>query len=218
MATAFRRGVLASLALVLGCAQARDAGVEAARRLNPVGTREAVVRSTTARGPYLVTQLGGRGAELAFFAPNDANCAQILVPEASVTYAKRGVFGRISRGDAHCDPVGIASLAAWRNRQPRRPGGPLPRRTVRFAVIHRDADVVLVRGRFPLVGRVGIPAGYDLVAMLPNDDACRAPIERGEASMEFVASGPVAFRLIGAGRLCPVLGFATPLAGPDPAP
>jgi hypothetical protein len=77
---------------------------------------------------------------------------------------------------------------------------------------------VLVRGRFRLAGLVGIPAGYDLVAMLPNDAACARPIESGVATMEFLAAGPVPYRLIGERQPCPVLGFASPLGGPSPAP
>ncbi|UCE84794.1 MAG: hypothetical protein JSU66_10570, partial [Deltaproteobacteria bacterium] len=69
----------------------------------------------------------------------------------------------------------------------------------------------LLRGEFPLAGRIGITGGYDLVALLPNSEDCRAPIERGEASLEFRDVGREPFRLLGPAATCAILGFASPL-------
>ena len=107
--------------------------------------------------------------------------------------------------------VGIASLAAWRDTRSRVPGRPAPRETARFELLHRGEKLVMVRGRFPFTSRVCIPAGYDLVALLPNSEVCERPIERGEASIEFRDAGDEPFRLIGSDGTCPILGFATPI-------
>ena len=200
-----------ALALALGCAQGKQVGLEAGRELNPFGAREATVVARARYGPYLLVTLSGRGADLRLLASADETCTELLTPEAQVAYRKHGVYGRFERGGEICDAVGVASLAAWRDRQPRAPGRPVPRATVRFAVIYRDAQVVLVRGRFPLAGRVGIPSGYDLVALLPDDEACAPAIARGEASMEYRDAGPDPYRIVGSNGVCPVLGFAEPL-------
>ena len=201
-----------ALAMALGCAQAKEVGLETGRSLNPFGSREATVVARAQHGPYLLVTLSGKGANLRLVTRADEDCARVLAPEARVTYRKHGVFGRFERDGDVCDAVGIASLAAWRDRQPRAAGRPVPRATVRFAVIHQDPQIVLVRGRFPLVGRIGIPAGYDLVALLPHEGGCERAIARGEASMEFRDAGPDPFRLVVADGTCPVLGFAEPVA------
>ena len=72
--------------------------------------------------------------------------------------------------------------------------------------------VLLLRGRFPLASRIGIPAGYDLVALVPNDAPCRAAAERGETSIEYRSAGPEPFRLLAGDDACVVTGFAIPPA------
>ena len=55
--------------------------------------------------------------------------------EARVRYQKSGVFGRVQTKNASCDVAGVASLEAWRNRQPRTRtrGQVVPRATARFS-------------------------------------------------------------------------------------
>jgi hypothetical protein len=180
--------------------------------LNPFARTGTTVGSVVVRGPYLEAALLGGGIDLRMLAPASESCAAILVPEAQVTYAKEGNFGRVSRDGASCDLAGTTSLAQWRDRQPRSRGRPAPSATARFRVVHRDPEIVLVRGRFPLAARAGIPGGFDLVAMLPASEVCSEPVGRGEATLEFRDAGE-AFRLGGTGGFCPVLGFATPLPG-----
>jgi hypothetical protein len=212
-----RAFVSVAAAFSLACAQAKEVGLEAGRELNPFGSREATVMRLERHGPYLLAELSGRRANLSMLVPADAICAQVLEVESQVRFRRHGNFGRFERGDAFCDAVGVASLAAWRDRRPRAPGPPVPRATVRFRLLERDPELVLVRGRFPLASRVGIPAGFDLVALLPaNDDNCARAIERGEGSMEFRAAGPQPFRLVGERGTCPVLGFAQPLESSAP--
>jgi hypothetical protein len=71
--------------------------------------------------------------------------------------------------------------------------------------------VVLLRGRFPLASMISIPGGFDLVAFVPNTEACQAPIESGSAAMEFRDAGSVPFRLGARDTTCPIVGFAQPL-------
>jgi hypothetical protein len=202
---------LALAALVLGCAQAGEVGRELGAELNPFGASTATVVAVSEHGPYLVADLRGRRANLRFLAPaRDEVCRRLLSPESRLTYRKYGVFGRFERDGEGCVASGVDSLAAWRDRRPRAGGRPLPRATVRFSEISRDDSYVFVRGRFPLASRVGIPGGYDLVAMLPNSEGCAGPLARGEASMEFHDAGPEPYRLMVEGGSCPVLGFATP--------
>jgi hypothetical protein len=207
---------LSLLLLSLSCAQAREAGEGVAQGLNPFGSTDVSVLSVRRYGPYLAADIRGRGAQLSMLAPAaDPSCQALLRPESSFTYRKYGVFGRFERDGTLCDPVGVASLAAWRDRQPRANtrGQPVPRATARFGELGRDGGVALVRGRFPLANYVGIPAGFDLVALIPDVDECREPLARGEASLEFVPAGREAFRLVGSKGPCSVLGFAMPLPG-----
>jgi hypothetical protein len=196
----------------LACARAEHAGREVEQALNPLAARDATVVERTAVGPYLLVALSGRGPDLRLLAPRDPVCVEMLAPEAEVTYRKHGVYGRFERDGAVCSAIGVASLAAWRDRQPRPEGRPVPRATVRFRVVHREGDLVAVRGRFPLAARVGIPAGYDLVALLPDAPGCEPLLARGEASMEFRDAGPDPFRLVSGEGPCTVLGFAEPVS------
>ena len=45
--------------------------------------------------------------------------------------------------------------------------------------VPRPRAHLLVRGRFPLASRVNIPAGFDLVALLPATDVCRRAARAG---------------------------------------
>lgn len=199
----------------LACSQAKQVGRELEQTLNPFAAGKVALLSVDSHGPYLMAQFRQRSSILSFFAPAaNEGCVRLLRPEATLVYRRHGNFGRFERDDEHCDAVGVGSLAAWRDRQPRgsRRGSVVPRATARFREIARDEQFVIVRGRFPLAGRANIPAGEDLVAFLPHEAACQRPLARGEGSLEFVPTGPTAFRLVGDRGLCPVAGFALPLA------
>jgi hypothetical protein len=208
--------VLAVAWAAAGCSGAKDVGRYAEQRLNPFASTRVGLLSVESLGPYLSVQFRNRGAVLTFFAPAaDEACAQLLRPEASVTYRKNGNFGRFEGQDLRCDAVGVGSLAAWRDRRPRdrRSGSVVPRAAARFREIGRVGDVALARGRFPLASRVGVPSGFDLVAFLPAGPACDGLLARGLATMEFRAAGADAIRLVNEGVPCSVLGFAMPLEG-----
>jgi hypothetical protein len=201
-------------ALALGCQGARDAGETAAFRLNPFGATEVGVVSREARGPYLLVHVRGRQLDLRFAVPATAECGRVLEPDRTVRYEKSGSFGRFVRDGDGCDAVGSLSLAAWRDRQPRgrTPAGALlPRSSARYTVVQRYEDLILLRGRFALASRVGVPAAHDLVAVVGTSPPCQAAAARGEASLEFRPAGPVPFRLLAGGERCPVEGFAKPV-------
>lgn len=215
-----RGGTRAILALAcgllgstFGCAAARDFGSDAAYVLNPFGGTDVDVAAVSALGPYLLVEVSGRREQLRLMTPTSAPCTAIARPGARIRYRKSGVFGRLESDGEHCDAVGVASLEAWRNRQPRRRSGRqlVPRATARFVPAAETERSLLVRGRFPLASRVHIPAGFDLVAMLPANAPCRRARDRGLGSLEFRPAGRDPFRLVVDGDECVIEGFATPI-------
>ncbi len=205
-------GVLTAVAFAaFGCETVKHTGEEMLYDANPVGTTDGVVLGVSRHGPYLLVAFGGSLQDMQFLAPATEACLQVLAPEARLNYGKSGVFGRFRRDGVICDPVGVASLAAWRDRQPRSVGRPVPRAPAYYTLLQEDPELIFLRGRFPLASRVNIPAGWDLVAVLPNSGACTGLAKRTDASLEFRVAGPEPFTLINDGQLCPVLGFATPL-------
>jgi hypothetical protein len=211
-----KRALLAVAALLLasalyGCTQARDVASSAAYSLNPFGATDLSVNAVSVQGPYLLADVSGRKEQLRLMAPITPACTSVLQPEGRVRYRKSGVFGRVERDGETCDPVGIASLEQWRNRQPRRRSAQMvPRATARFSPLAETETHLLVRGRFPLASRVNIPAGFDLVALLPASDVCRAVVARGQASIEFRPAGRDPFRLLSGSDACVIEGFAMP--------
>ncbi|MCG8591504.1 MAG: hypothetical protein MJE66_19590 [Proteobacteria bacterium] len=178
------------------------------------------------RAQYLDVTVTTGGAAYRFFLPRTEACDAIARSEADdVRYRNLALFGRLEVGDLSCDPVGILSLQAWRDRGPRRARTTaIPRDQATYRVYYRDADFALARGRFALTGLIGIPGGIDTVAVVPNDEACAGVLEREVASIEFRSAGKLPFVLVGERGLCPIQGFAqiqakrdetrTPLAAP----
>jgi hypothetical protein len=138
----------------------------------------------------------------------------------SIDYVERGIGGRFVRGDDSCDAVGFGSPMIDRARRGR-PGSlrtaPIPREQATFRVIFEDEEVILARGRFPLARALGWTGSGDSIAVFPNTELCRVPLERGVASMEFRASGRYTLTLVSSGGQCPFEGLIQP-AGQAPAP
>src|SRR5262245_31670050 len=205
------RAIAALGALALGCETAAETvnlGV------NPFASTDVQVVATEAHGPYLFTHVKGPQLDLGFVVPRTDLCGRVLEPGANLRYDKAGLFGTlVGDGGVACDAVGTLSLAAWRDRQPRSRGGasPVPRSTALYGVDYRDAQYLLLRGRFPLATRVGFPRPEDVVAVVPNDETCAALASSAQASLEFRPAGPNAFVLLAGNAPCPVAGFALPL-------
>ena len=140
-------------------------------------------------------------------------CTGALLLETNVSYLSQGPLGVVTHaaGD-RCEPVGIASLQAWRDRSSRRRvGTPVPRAQATFEIVHRDGELVFARGRFPLATLVGWTGAEDTIALLPDDEGCQRPIDAGVATMEFRYSGPRPYRLVAGGDSCPIVGFVRAL-------
>jgi hypothetical protein len=177
------------------------------------------------RGDYLdATLVGAGGAEYAggrvvrpgpalrFFFPREPICRGVLVPETDVEYLEGGQLGRVRSANGACDPVGIASLRAWRDRRPRPRQDRLriPRSQAVFKPIYRDEQLVLVRGRFPLANRIGWVGGDETIAAIPRRPECANVLERGVASMEYRVVGEDPLRLIEDKGYCPIIGLIYP--------
>lgn len=163
------------------------------------------VSTSTLRGPYIDATLLLQSGEWRFLFPRSATCAEVLLAEASVSYQRRGHFGRVtSSAGASCDPVGIGTLRRWR--RGRRKGATVPSSAARFEVIHEDTEVLLLRGRFPLASRLGVPNTFDVVAMVANDELCTPVARSGAATLVFWPSGSRVLQL----SACPVLAVAMP--------
>ena len=171
---------------------------------------DANVGPTTVRGDYLDAHVEAGGFDYRFLFPNEPVCRSLLA-EADLRFVWLAVLGRITNGRQQCDAVGVMSLRAWRDRQPRPPGGPLPRAAASFDVIYRDPDLLQLLGRFPLASRLGFGGTQQMVLLLPNAGACMRFDGPGTASMEYRATGPDPLTLISEDRLCAVLGLAQPV-------
>lgn len=178
--------------LVLSCATPKDSYVVESRVV----------------GAYIDATFAAPNGDWQFFFPKSEACTSILRPEAPVVYTPGGLWGRFRapEGEAVCEPVGIGSLRRWRNSWPRREGEMAPSAHADWRIIHSDAQVHLLRGRFPLASRIGIGMAMDLVAMVANDATC-TPVAQTRASlMTFHQAGTRVFQL---GR-CPIQAFAQP--------
>jgi len=174
---------------------------------------ELIVAHLDERGPYLDVGLAGHGLYLRSFVPASDVCRAVLRPEAEVKYVERGVGGRFEREEHSCDAVGFGDPLIRGARQPRAAGrrsGPVPRAQATFRTIYEDADVVLLRGRFPLASKIGWAGGQDSVAVVDNVARCRRPVEKGVASMEYRPAGRNTLALVGDKGLCRIEGLIQP--------
>jgi len=205
-------GGLVAVSLCAGCT--KD---QAVLQTGLPGARARVSLSLVAeRGEYLDVVMESAGPRYRFFLPNDAACAALFAGEAAVFYANTGPFGQLSTEATRCDPVGILSLAEWRDRGPRRQTrAVIPRSRAELReVIYADDDLTLVRGRYPLASEIGFMGGGDSIVAIPRVEECRGVPESGQASMEFRPAGRNPYTLINGNMRCPVLGFIQPPANP----
>jgi hypothetical protein len=176
------------------------------------GTSDLVkVQSVVQRSVYLDAVLVGDRMSGRFFFPAAGECLRLLEAQASVTYRRVGAWGEVSDADGHCEAVGIGGLGWWRDQQRKPRALGKMRKPARFQVIYTDEDYALARGDFPLAGAVRWPLSQDTIAVIPRNEACRQPLERGAAAMEYRASGPEALVLISPDGICEIEGFVQPV-------
>ena len=204
----FRLGLLVLLwALVVACTPGQvlvQAGI-------PGTYTRATLSELRERADYLDAVVETAGYRFRFFFPRSEECRETLVEGSALQYAHLGSLGRVRRGDSHCDPIGILSLAQWRDRGPRQIRRPVPRAQAKFEVFYRDEDLALARGRFPLAGEIRWTGGLDTVGVIPIDPDCESILSAGVASMQFRVAGKDPFVLVGEERFCTMLGFARPV-------
>lgn len=183
----------------------------------PGTTTAYQVQETVEIGPLLASQIErerssalGNAPSLHLIFPANEVCRALLRVEAAVEYAPSGLMGSVTRGDASCEAIGIASPEKWRDRRPR-PQLPIggDRAQASFRAIRDTPNFALVRGRFPLASLVGWVGGSDTVALLPKTDACAGVIDAGVATIVYKAAGKYALTLDGSGP-CPIRGFVQP--------
>jgi hypothetical protein len=161
---------------------------------------------------YLDVVVDTAGKRLRFFLPaSNADCVALRSSADEVDYANRGILGELESGTLRCEPVGILSLNEWRSRRPRGSREPVPRARANWSVIHRDSELVLARGRFPLAGELGWVGGVDTVAVFAADAACAEVLESGVGSLEYRHAGQDVLAILASDRRCPVLGLVRPL-------
>jgi hypothetical protein len=173
---------------------------------------ELAVSSLVTRGPYLdVTVQDDDVAVRVFADAADADCKAVLSVGNPVEYANRGVAGRITADGLRCDLVGIGDPFIRRVSQSRGlASDPIPRAQATYERIYEDDDVALLRGRFPLTGRVGWAGGVDTVVVVQARDTCRRAIDSGVASMEFRPRGINTLALVSGKGLCRIDGLILP--------
>jgi hypothetical protein len=163
------------------------------------------VAEATVRGPFIDATLSTPNGEWRFLFPRTETCAEMLRPEAPITYSTGGSFGRVRNSDGVvCDPVGAGTLHRWR--RSRQMSEMAPRSPASWTILHEDPQVFLLRGRFPVASRVGLANTFDVVAMVPNDDVCGPIARSGTATLVFRTAGR---RVLDLGQ-CPVLGVSAP--------
>jgi hypothetical protein len=185
---------------------------QTAFQLRMPGSRIAMsVERVTPRGPYLEAWLRAPGLALVSYSFADEACREVLARELEVEFQSGGTGGSFERAGRRCDAAGIGSLDEWRKRRPRpQTGSPVPSAAARFDLLYEDAQIALVRGRFPLAGLLGWIGGNDSVAAIPNTPICQAPLRSGNATLQYFPGGRNVLTLTSSDGLCPIEGLLTP--------
>jgi hypothetical protein len=173
------------------------------------------------RGDWLDVSLARDELRLRSFVPASRECADLLRPEATVTWSQGGSGTFHSRGggaELRCRAAGIGSLEEWRDRVRATPGleeSIVPSAQADYRIVYRDEDVAFLRGRFPLASRLGWTSLGDTIAVVPTGpDACTDVLEREVGTMEYFARGTPVLALMGSGARCPIVGLVRPGAPP----
>jgi hypothetical protein len=174
------------------------------------------VQTVVERGPFLDVQITQGGKPRRYFTPQSEPCRSLLEPEAPIDYVALGPLGQLQSGEVVCVPVGIGTLAAWRDQRPRPMVGPLPARQADYRVEYQDQDLAMLRGRFPLLGLIAWPGLGDTLVVIPKTPACQPLMDRGTATIEYRVAGPDPYVLLSGDQRCPVQGLIQPVGEPAP--
>ncbi len=210
-----RAGTVLVLAVCAASCQTTPGASEHDSANLPAATPRVEIRELSQVGPYLAADVHGAAGTMRFYFATGGSCRAVLQEAASAFYLPQGRFGSLATPaeEGRCEPVGVADLAAWRDRLPRRRSRFLqPREIARFRPAGSGAGVLLARGAFPLAIELLFPNPEDLVAVLPALPACHALLAARSGILEFLAEGPEPLLLRGTAGVCPVHGLAVPLA------
>ena len=203
-----REAVFYVLAWALGAA-----GLSGCANIPGMAT-SSTVQSVVERGPYLDVEISQRGSTWRYFAPAKEPCLGLLKAEAAIEYVSLGPLGQFQSGQVVCDPVGIGSLAKWRDQRPRPQVGPLPARQADYKIEYEDKDVAMLRGRFPLLGLIAWPGMGDTLVVLPQTPPCQPLMKQGSATIEYRVAGPDPYVLLDGDKRCPIQGLIQPIGEP----
>jgi hypothetical protein len=207
-----RLALLPGLAAAFACATPQKTAFQLAL---PGTQLDMTVSRLVPRGPYLEVWLRAPGLDLVSWAPASELCRGVLAEEGRIAYRSGGTGGSFERAGRRCEAAGIGSLEEWRARRPQpRTRSPVPSAPASFQVIHRDEEIALARGRFPLAGLLGWVGSADTVAAIPNTPICQKPLESGAGTLQYFPAGREVLALASEGGLCPITGLLVPLAGP----
>ncbi len=171
----------------------------------------STVQSVVERGPYLDVEISQGSSTRRYFVPAKEPCRSLLRAEAAIDYVSLGPLGQFQSGEVVCDPVGIGSLAAWRDQRPRPEVGPLPARQADYRLEYQDQDLAMLRGRFPLLGLIAWPGMGDTLVVLPQIPPCQQLMKQSVATIEYRVVGPDPYVLLDGDKRCPVQALIQPI-------
>jgi hypothetical protein len=172
---------------------------------------ELVVTRVEPRGGYLDATLRGDAGTIRLFVPPTEECRRVLAPEASVAFESVGA-GRVTRDGARCEASGFGPVEELSRRRPDPTvaSTAIPREQADWEIVHQDADVSFLRGRFPLSGLVGWAGADDTIAVVSSAPHCREIAARGVGSLEYRPRGEDTLALVGREGLCRVEALIRP--------
>jgi hypothetical protein len=170
----------------------------------------STVQTVVERGPLLDVQISQGGKSRRYFARKTEPCLGVLKPESPIEYVALGPLGQLQSGEVVCVPVGIGSLAAWRDNKPRPMVGPLPARQADYRLEYQDQDLAILRGRFPLLGLIAWPGLGDTLVVIPQTPACKPLMQDDAATIEYRVAGPDPYVLYSGDQRCPIQGLIQP--------
>ena len=165
-------------------------------------------------GPYLAADVRGVNSTHRFLFAPGGPCGVLLASPGRALYLPEGRFGSLAESPEapRCGPVGVLSLARWRDQLPRRRSRYLsPEVDARFRPAGSGPETLLVRGHIPLAIELLFPDPEDVIAVLPDTPACREAMAERGGTIAYLAEGPDVLVLTDPEPPCPIRGLALPL-------